>query len=145
MSISAETTTTTIPTVSMTYTRARSMGELPSGMEDEVTLNSPTGPSDNIDGCMPVDDDIPEPSEGGTSRKWTLGTFECSPALLQFLLPCIVVLIILIASVVGIFTQPENEIWKQCLTFLVGVIVPNPKLDSIRNKSRNTDNRSERQ
>ena len=73
---------------------------------------------------------------GAASRKWTFGGFECSPALLKFLLPASIIVCVVLASIIGLFAFPQQAIWGYLLTTCLGVVLPQPKFPHVKGHNR---------
>lgn len=71
-----------------------------------------------------------------SNKQWSFGDCNISKGLAEFIAIQLALYILMIASIFGIYKDPSNvTLWASTLCLLVGVLAPNPKLETQKGSS----------
>lgn len=75
-------------------------------------------------------------SISSSNKQWSFGDCNISKGLAEFIAIQVALYILMIASIFGIFKDPSNvTLWASTLCLLIGVLSPNPKLETQKGSS----------
>lgn len=97
-----------------------------------MTHHSTTA-TDNVDLDIDMDMDI-----AGEGRLWKVGQVEINAGLLYFVLSAFAICTVTMAAVVNLSLGKNVELWFSALTFVLGLIVPQPQIPEVRPKTSPT-------